>query len=246
MKSLIDAARLLTVLPFPADERPLRPSLLSWFPIVGLGIGLGLAAAHAAIYPLVSNRVSESGGLGALIVVLSWIVLTRGLHLDGVGDTFDAIGAIGDRARRLEILRDPHIGALGCAAVVMVLVSKVTILANLSKTQMMVALICAAVSARWMAVLACAFFRYAREEGLGVAFIGRATRTHVFWTSAVTLTILLLSEKLFMPVALAALGSGFLVAAASNRAFGGITGDVLGAVIETVECAVLFVFAAAP
>jgi len=238
LNSFFDAVRLLTVLPMPKSPEPPRPSLLYWFPLIGATIGIFLAVTHEVFF----NIFPKTGVLTPILVIVLWLSITRGLHIDGLGDTFDALGAVADRNRRLEILRDPHVGTIGTAAVACVLIGKTMALSAIPLSARVAALISSAVCARWMAVIACALFPYARQEGLGAAFIGRARWHHVFLASAAALLFILIPRGTALSMIQTSFVIGMGLALISNRAFGGITGDVLGAIIELVECAGLFVF----
>lgn len=237
--SLFDAIRLLTLLPVPRSDRPPRAALMVWFPAVGILIGLILTGADRMMGWISPRAV----WISPLILSAMWIALTRGLHIDGLADTFDAVGKVGDRARRLEILRDPHVGAFGVVAIVFAIFSKIWMLMSVAQFSRPAALIAAAVCARWVVVPVCMAFPYARPEGLGAAFIGQATWRHVLLSGLITAAVLIGLECLSAPLLITVLICGFGIAWMANRSFGGITGDVLGAVIEVTECAVLAVFA---
>ena len=236
MKSCFDAFRLLTILPLPASGRPPGPAMLYWFPVVGAALGLVLAGVD----PVMSRYI---GVMSPILLVALWLFLTRALHVDGLGDTFDAMASVADRARRLEILRDPHIGTVGASVVALVLIAKVAALSGTWGHARSMALLTAPAIARWPIVMACAIFPYARKEGLGAAFIGHAGWTHVGFTTGLALVSMVLVPLNMIPwilgsAVLAGLGTAFM----ANRSFGGITGDVLGAMVEIGECAVLMVW----
>lgn len=225
-------------------DRPteFKSSMLYWFPVVGLMVGFILAGTDRLLL-----WISPGAGVfSPIFLVATWLILTRGFHVDGLADTFDALGAVGDRARRLEILRDPHIGSMGTAAVVLTMIAKIWGLAAISQSGRLVAVVCSAVIARWIAVLACAVFSYARQEGLGAAFIGRAKWTHVTATSLFSIAIILYLAGHPVACLVVPLVFGLGIAFIANRSFQGITGDCLGAVIEISETAALFVFAVKP
>lgn len=238
LSSFFDSIRLLTLLPVPASEEPPRPTLLYWFPIVGFLIGLMLAGTDRLLLWM-SPKILW---ICPILLVASWMAITRGLHIDGLADTFDALGAVGDKARRLEILRDPHVGSIGVSAVVLLLFAKIWTLMSLSPETRAVALLGSAISARWSVVPACAIFPYPRREGLGAAFIGQAKSSHIIFTSAATLLMIVLFTHCAIPLLMTTLLTGLGVAVLAHQAFGGITGDVLGAMIEIAECSGLCVF----
>ena len=111
MTGLRTALAFLTRLPVPA---PAEPSLAAaWFPVVGLLVG-GIAAGVRALADLALPPLPST-----LLAITAAALVTGALHEDGLADVADAIGAHVDRARRLEILRDPRVGAFGALALVL-------------------------------------------------------------------------------------------------------------------------------
>jgi adenosylcobinamide-GDP ribazoletransferase len=126
MRAFLLALQFLTRIPTPQVD-DFRPEDLSrsaiWFPLVGAVIG-GLVAAALALGALVDPW------LGALAGLMVWVWITGALHLDGLADLADALGAAHrDPQRLLEVLRDPHIGTFGVVALVLVLAAKLVLLA---------------------------------------------------------------------------------------------------------------------
>jgi adenosylcobinamide-GDP ribazoletransferase len=203
--------------------------------------------------------------LGAALAVASLGLLTRGLHLDGLADTADALGvkALGDadggRARRLEVMRRPEVGAFGVAALVLVVLVEVAALATCAASgtgtlACVVALAIGRLGALWCCTRG---IPSARPEGLGALVAGTVPRSAAGCVAAVVLVAALAWSAMLASslrtsagvgavVALlgAAAASAYLVRAA-RRAFGGITGDVLGAVVEVCTALALVALAVA-
>jgi adenosylcobinamide-GDP ribazoletransferase len=113
--SLLVALGFLTVLPVggrAADKDSAWRWATAWFPVVGLLIGAVLYAVMGLPVPAVPR---------AALVLALWVGLSGGLHEDGWADCFDAAFAPTSRARRLEILKDPHIGAHGASGLAILL-----------------------------------------------------------------------------------------------------------------------------
>jgi adenosylcobinamide-GDP ribazoletransferase len=232
LRRLTLAVAFLTRLPVragAAEEVDVGRSV-AFFPLVGLVLGSLLALCAA----LLAGRVNPS--VLAVLLVLVHAVSTGGLHLDGVADTFDGLGATGaDRARRLEILRDSRIGAHGATALVLVLLLKVTALHALLAAGQGAALIVFPMVGRWAAVLIIMLFPYARVHGLGGAFHRHArTRDALAATAVVAIALLALGPLAWLAAAGAAVAA-LVLARIALRSFGGITGDVCGAAIELAE-----------
>ena len=172
--------------------------------------------------------------------------LTRGLHLDGVADTFDAVGSgmPGDRA--LEIMRDSNNGALGLLVMVLVLMLKAAALVQLS----------AHAAWNWFMLVPClsrlainllgSFSGYAREGGgLGEAFTGRDAMRYLPVALVTALSAAWILGHATGLVMAAVLAAWSLLAAWWMRGrFGGVTGDLLGAHLEITETA-MFLWVAA-
>lgn len=97
------------------DEKNIKYSLL-FFPLVGAAIGAVLFGVN---YLTAYTKINP-----ALTILFSWIIITGGLHLDGVSDTVDGLSARADRERTLKIMDDSHIGAFGVIAIVMLILFK--------------------------------------------------------------------------------------------------------------------------
>jgi adenosylcobinamide-GDP ribazoletransferase len=205
---------------------------LLWFPLVGTVLG-GLLYGAAVI---LTGHLAP--GVLAVALVALHALCTGGLHLDGLADTFDALGGgRGDRERMLEIMRDSRIGAHGAAALALLLIGKVLVLAHLTARGTLWPLVAAPAFARWAAAALVVLFPYARSKGLGSAF---HQERHGLRVAGATL---LLAPLLFafgvgaLHAGGMALVAAFFLANAMNRQLGGLTGDVYGAAIEVAELA---------
>ena len=231
------AASFLTILPVcpanPASTAEVAASF-GWFPLVGFGIGLVLSAIDWILTPVFGNAMR------AVLIVLILTVLTGGLHLDGLADTADALGAGRDRARILEILRDSRIGSFGTIALVFVIVLKVFALAGVGGAQLYAAIYMAMGLGRWAMVALASGLDYLRPEGAGAAMLSRDRRRNL---KMATLTAVIAMVPLVTLHALRACVVAAMVTLALRsfyrRWVGGVTGDLIGAAGEIVETAVL-------
>jgi adenosylcobinamide-GDP ribazoletransferase len=208
---------------------------VGWFPWIGGGLGLCALAWH---WLLVQGWSSSL--IGVWLVAFAALA-TGGLHLDGVADVFDAAGGgRGSRARMLEIMRDPRIGAHGASALALCLLAKVLGSAEIVAEGPISALVVAPVWARFGAVCLIKSFPYARPEGLGRSFHDHAQARHVGLAGlAAALVLLWAGAELIVP-ALCALAVSYLLGLWAQHRIGGLTGDVYGAAIELAELSVLF------
>jgi adenosylcobinamide-GDP ribazoletransferase len=234
------AVAFLTRLPvgrrIDVDGRDVARSALL-FPLVGAAIGAAVGGsailADRALPPLAAAALALA--VGAL--------LTGALHLDALADTADALTG-GSRQRALEIMRDARIGTYGAVALALDLLLKATaVSALLAQGDALLPLLVAAALARASAVPLARALPYARPDGgVGDALSGRVgMRAAVGATAlAATLALALLGWRGAAMLAAAtvvtlALGLGY------RRWLGGVTGDTLGAAVESTETLALLV-----
>lgn len=234
VKGLFSALAFLSILPLPGrEEAPERA--IGWYPLAGAALGF-LSGLPSLLWP----------GLGAPLGVAALALLTGGLHLDGLADTWDGLARRGSREERLRAMKDPHVGATGVTVLLLVLLLKVEALSGLHPARLPLALALAAAAARWSCLFPMGLFPSARPEGLGHRFHrGLTWGAVLFATLTVSLLVFLAAPRAGMPPAqggmllavsfLTAMGMAFL----AHRAFGGLTGDVHGAVLELGETAAL-------
>jgi len=213
-----------------ATERELSASL-SYFPLVGLILGgliAGLNWAASDFWPSLLTAIS---------VVIFLAFLTRGLHLDGLADTADAIGSGASKETALVIMRDSCSGALGVLALVSVLLLKIGAAASLSESDAWQVFILVPCLSRWSLNCLAASCGYARPEGgLGAAFCGSAARGHLIISGLTAISASwFLAGPWGIALFLAATIAGPIAGLWSKARFGGVTGDILGAHLETVE-----------
>jgi adenosylcobinamide-GDP ribazoletransferase len=212
-------------------------SVVHFFPVVGLVVG-GLGGLVYLVASLAHLPSLPAGvlALGAMVI------FTGALHEDGLADTADALGALPDRERALEIMRDSRIGSFGAIALVLVLVGKLAAIAGLwNAVNAALALIAAATFSRAVMPLVMYLQPSARGRGLA-AEAGRPSAERALAALAIGIgtAILLLSPAEALGAIVAGATAAALVARALGRAFGGCTGDTLGAVQQLTEMAFLF------
>lgn len=240
MNQLRVALGLLTILPLGPRRRLPDAEVggaLVWFPLVGVGIGWGLVLVYQAAAIWFPSLVTS------VLVVITLVVLTGALHLDGVADLCDALAGGRTPADRLRLMKDPHIGAVGVVGLVCVLLLKVALLAGLPSSVAGRALLVMPTLGRCAMVVLATTLPYARTEG-GTAgvFVAHGRRRALPGALGLTVAVSaaafgVLSVWVLAAAALLAAGVG----AACRRLLGGITGDALGAAGELVEVVALAV-----
>ncbi len=244
MNGLRSALGFLTILPLaPKGEAGLQ-SARGWFPVAGLLLGLVLVGLDLLMhwgYPLFTEEQRAFPPLlSASVLVIAIAALTRALHLDGFMDCCDALLGGFDRERRLEILRDSHVGAFAVVGVVSLLLIKVAAIMALPPPGRFWILLLFPALSRWGMLVVLELFSYVRPQGIGVPFQPKGGR----WQLLAGLVVALAATvALAGPAGLVLLGLATAVALAmaawASRLLGGVTGDVYGAVNEVSEAAVL-------
>ena len=246
MNGLRSAIGFLTILPFaPRDAEGGLASARVWFPVVGLLLGAILAATDLLLrygYDVVSSDSREFPPL-LLAVILTFLLvaLTRALHLDGFMDCCDALFGGFDRERRMEILRDPRVGAFAVAGAVGLILLKVGAIMSLPANIRVWAILIFPCLSRGAVVLVMHLFPYVRSGGIGAPFLKRGGRWQTI-VALLTTLIIAIGVAGFVGAALVAVVMvvAWAMSAWASRRLGGVTGDVYGAVIEVVEtCALL-------
>jgi adenosylcobinamide-GDP ribazoletransferase len=229
------AITFLTILPVPVRDEPDDGGTApAWYPLVGAVVGAVAGGVFAAADAGVGASVAAVAAIGTLVV------LTGGLHQDGLADCADGMGVRGNLERRLTVMRDPAIGSFGMLALLLWALLLTVSLAQLSRGEALAALITAAAVGRWSALLHARWAPPARRDGLGSAFSPSTPAVAVAGLTAVTVAAIA-----DVASAVAVVGAGVLVAAAvsvwSRRALGGRTGDTLGASVALTELVVILV-----
>lgn len=238
MNSLLLAIQFLTSVPIRTKARievEELPRAVVYFPLVGLLLGVVLAGLNLALTTLVVSAL-----LINTILVISLILLTGGLHLDGLADTFDALASGKDKEGMLGVMRDPHIGTMGVLSLIGVMMLKVAILSSLDQNSKNVALIFMCVLSRWSLILPLCLFKYARSLGKAKHFFGYLSfRGLILLSLAIFLFVTFIWGQKGIIVFTAALIFAYFLNRFVNRKIGGITGDTLGAALELNEVVIL-------
>ncbi|MEV4637371.1 adenosylcobinamide-GDP ribazoletransferase [Actinoplanes sp. NPDC049548] len=227
---MLDGLRLalttFTVLPVRAGRIDRRSAAVAMgvAPLVGALLGLALAGVHELL---------PAGVLGAAVTVTVGVLLTRGLHLDGLADTVDALGSYRSGDKALEIMKKPDIGPFGVAAIALTLLLQTAAVAEAGPW----AIVAAWATGRLAVTLACRRgIPAARPDGLG-ALVASTVPTPVVATLAAAVAAGAIWAVPDRPWAGPATVAGVVAVVAlllrhAVRRFGGITGDVLGATAE--------------
>src|SRR5215207_2661585 len=240
MQTLRIAFGLMTTLPvrLPDDWSAGDSGRASiWYPFVGFVIGaitwLAWKGALFAFPPLVAG----------IVTLVIWVVLTGGLHLDGLADCCDGLLASTSVERRLEILKDPRVGAFGVTGLMLTLLLKASALTSFASLTPVsgIGILLAASLARWCVLLG-GLLPLARPSGMGADFALGFQRSFLLGGAIVPLGIAILLGTRGVLSALIGVGAAALVLRFATSRIGGVTGDVFGMVVEIVETIVLITF----
>jgi adenosylcobinamide-GDP ribazoletransferase len=230
---LLSAIQFLTRVPLPsADYRPDSLSdSLKFFPFVGALIGGGAALLSKVSTQHLPRLVS------AFVVLVFLVLITGGLHEDGLADTADGFGGGTTREKILLILRDSRIGSYGATALCLSLVGRLILISSLPLDHIAQYLVVANVLSRWTILPLSYFLPPARDgEGQG-ARIARLTSLFALIVGtafAFALAAFLLRWQTLAPCAIA-IAITLLTGRFYSRKIGGITGDCFGATTQVTE-----------
>ena len=234
MKDLRLAIAFLTLLPVaPRGVHDMGPSR-AYFPLVGLALGAVLAALDGAVRLILPTPVA-----GALLVT-ALLVITRALHTEGFLDVCDALPGGFSAARRLEILRDPQVGAFAVVAGICLLLLKWTTLTDMPEGLRPALLVLFPCLSRCGMLTTMAAFPYVRQQGTGSSFqVGARGRQIAFGVASAAAACLLLQGAAGLILLAAAILVSLALGRWSCRLLGGMTGDSYGAANEVAEVTVL-------
>ena len=239
------ALTTLTVLPVrggPVDRRT-AGAAMAWAPAVGLALGgaatgLGWCLRHLGLDPLPA----------AAVLVIALALVTRGLHLDGLADTVDALASYRDSDGALAVMKSPEVGPLGTAAIGGVLLVDAAALTTLLDRHAWLGIALGVAAGRLAITLCCTRgIPPARPDGLGALVAGTvAPWVCALWAVALVGAAAALHPHQWWRAAVAVLLAGALITLLLRhirRRIGGVTGDVLGAACESATAVALLVLA---
>ncbi len=234
MKSFLLALRFLTRLPVPdpgtVSNTQLGRSVL-YYPLVGLTIGGMLMLSSFLVQ-------SFSVNIQAAAILSFWVLLTGGLHLDGLADCTDAwIGGMGDKQRSLTIMKDPAAGPMAVVMLVLLLLMKWTLIAESLINNAHLLLLWTPAVGRLSILGLMLTAPYVRKEGMGEKLV----RSMPGNPARLILILGVTAAALFVGMlpAIAGVGVFLMVRAIAAERLGGATGDVYGACVELTEVTVL-------
>jgi adenosylcobinamide-GDP ribazoletransferase len=232
-QALCVAMQFLTQLPIRLHTYPesrIQGLSLLYYPFVGAVIG-------SVLYLLSWMISGQSLYMQASLVLISWVLLTGGLHLDGLADSADGwMGGLGDPERTLRIMKDPCSGAIGVLALILLLLLKWSALITLLETVTLLPILIAPVFARLGAALLLACTPYVRSQGIASSIMTKIPRQAIYFTSALGAVALGTISLMWLWVIITVFWLARKMMLARLK---GTTGDTAGALIELLEVTLL-------
>jgi len=233
IEKFLSAVGFLTI--FPVVKREFENCTI-FFPLVGLFIGGFLISVNYLCSFLFSKNVVD------MLVIISLVIITGGLHLDGFADTCDGFYAGKNKNDTLRIMDDAHIGAMGVIGIFCILGLKFFTLQSIPQKILYPSLLLFPTLSRWSMVFASTISKPAKNEGLGKTFIDTVSKKDfsIATIAAVLISFLIFGLKGFF-ILIAVFLVSFIFLKLVSKRIGGITGDILGALNEIIETLVLLI-----
>ncbi len=234
---LVLAIQFLTRLPVKKcvdfNDKNLSKSIL-YYPFVGLLIG-GFGALVYYIFAYLNDRIAS------FFALLAMIVITGGLHLDGLSDSFDGFLSCRERDRVLEIMKDSRLGSFGVLALVLDILLKYILISSIEGNMFLILGLSYANSRLIIAYLISAK-RIAKAEGIGYMFYKSKPKKYALFGGIIYIVMLLFVDPIYLIPLFFSFIPGQIMANIAYRKIGGFTGDVYGATIELCEIVSLLTF----
>ncbi len=234
MNSFLIAVQFLTILPvtfsLTLSDHQLGRSAF-FYPVIGLLIGCVLALSAQ----LLSNSPIL---IQATLILILWVIITGGLHLDGLADCADAwVGGFQSKQRSLDIMKDPTSGPIAVTVLFLILLLKWTMITTVLETQSFAVLLLIPMLGRVAILFLMLSTHYIRADGLAEKIVANLPTVAIKAISigAVLVSIYYLGVFPFISMLMMLM----LIRFQAIKRLGGVTGDVYGAAVELVEASVL-------
>lgn len=242
MKRFIGLLQFMTRIPIKANvgfDEEFHKSIV-YFPLVGFVIGL-ISFFIGSLAIRIFNPFITS-----ILIVAGEVILTGGLHIDGLGDTFDAIYSNRDKERMLEIMKDSRLGTNSLLAILFLVLIKIGLLNSAINSNLMCLIIFMPMISRLGVIVMLYKTVTPRKVGMGNIFIGKATLCMFITAIVYTIVIIVaISKFIFLSTNLniikllisivVVMIFDYLFKKHIYKKIDGVTGDILGCTIELGE-----------
>lgn len=238
MKSFLAALMFLTRIPVPniqISKKNWNKSTV-YYPLIGLIIGTLLMLAFLGL-----EKLFLSPAVTAFLIVLLWIWITGGLHIDGWMDLADGFGSNRSPDEMLEIMKDSRVGAMGVIAAICLIMGKWVAVYELVQMDLAIILIFSPWMARFLLINAIKFWPYRNKGGLGEGLRTYLTMTIVLVNFILILVIMYTFTGFYgiLLFFITAIAVGLFILKI-YRKLKMLTGDCYGALVEWSECISLY------
>ena len=239
VKRLVLMLQFLTTIPIKISLDATKEDYgkgLAFAPVIGLVIGIILALTYyftAFIFP---------ASINSIIIIIEYILLTGGLHLDGLGDTFDGLFSNKSKDRMLEIMKDSRLGTNAVLAVISVILLYYGFLTQIPSEHICVMLVLFPVAGRAAILIGAAVSNYARNNGIGKSFVDYCGIEQMILGLIFSVLIFGIAYSLWgVALCFASMATALITVKFLSDKIDGVTGDILGAVCEinqviTIAC----------
>lgn len=230
MKPFILALTFLTRLYIPnryeMNDQDFAGSI-SFYPIIGLIIGGILSAIRWGVLYMTPEM-----DILALVLIIGYVFLSGGLHLDGLADSFDGLFSGRDKARIFEIMQDSRIGSFGVIGLILYFAF---LLITFQHVDWTIILLFPLVG-RGSVLLAAGSSNYAKEKGMGKLIVDAAGPNHIIYAIVLTIAVgALLDMKNILPICITYV-LVLIMTQVIRKKLSGITGDIMGMTVEVSQC----------
>lgn len=236
IKRLILLLQFYTTIPIPFQFEPSSQEFgkaLALSPVVGMFLGLILFVGYSGLLLFFSPLIA------AVLIMVLYIILTGGLHLDGLGDTFDGLFSNRPKEQMLEIMKDSRIGMNAALGVFCTLLLNITVISQLAVDNP-ISILLLPIAGRTGIVICASLSTYPRLKGTGKDFIQNCTKKELTLALVLHFIFFLAFGGLWsLVVGIICVLSSLFFTFLLTRRIGGATGDILGAVCELTQCAFL-------
>lgn len=200
---------------------------LVFAPIIGLLIGEILLGSFFLMDLIFPRTIS------IVLIIIIYITITGGLHLDGLADTFDGIFSGRSKDRILEIMKDSRLGTFGLLAVISVVLLNVFTLIEIPQSIIYRSILLFPVAGRIGSYVGASISKYAREDGLGKSFINYCNTKELFIGMVISFIIFYIFAGLIgLAICIVIHIVSIILTKGLSKKIGGATGDILGCVCE--------------
>lgn len=247
IRSIIMAFAMYSSIPMPKiewSEKSMRYTLAA-FPLVGVVI-----SALMALWLYLASILQADKMVSGLVLLLIPLVISGGIHVDGLADTIDALASHATPERKHEILKDSNIGAFAGIGIGAYLIAYFVVVSQLQfegdawiQTAQMVCLV--PILERTMSGIASITFPGSSSEGLletfrkGADKRGALIALFVILAACIAYSFICLNLVVALVIVIATALVTVYVYVMSMRQFGGISGDIAGYFLQVLEIVLL-------